>query len=1817
MRRFSLVLAVIGSFLQAADNSLVLHLKLNEGHGALAHDSSGREHHARLVNAQWVDAGLEGSAIRLTGENSYVELGAHEDFNFTQDFTLLLWMKVEKFEKHGLSLFVRGNYVKGWQTYVYKSYIAVSSRGLTEGVVCRRRFASGTRLSYPFTQVVITGKRIDDASTAISFYVNGEAGKTFTVGGQLPVSSHSLTIGKLASNEGVNFRGFIDEVKVYSRPLSAEEVKADYLKMGRGQASVRSVAPPPVTPAPAPAVTLPPLRKRRVAIFSPEADFPGTVIRDIDWFERELAGLGLQVTRLSAADLVRTEVLTGKRFDTLILPTANLPFEAEYSVYEYMAKGGNVVSVSCTPTTWKAGDDGKMTSKQHRRGWYAPFLIRHLDFPWAQRRVDQMVVLDPAAAGLVGNLLPATAGPYPQRRYSLVDRWDLHPVAAGRGGDTDVTDGENVFAAADLMLPLYRRANGEPTDCHVYRYYNSHLFGATLVELGAVGSALMSSDQGVNVLNAVLHLAESELPGENPSDYYERINRLHRAWSELGDVYVDALDALRDAAYFSHLVGSDGWRKLNRQSADTERRMNDLTRRKKAWDQALISGAPAADITRTALELVGDMASANRDFLALQQGADSARREAHPPDAVPVRSPYGELVVEGYLTLPTNLTMFRTWHFPAMKRIGVNLFSSRMHPWYTADEAIRRQMAGIARDLGFQYGVTATLKPSSGELRPSDGTVRDAAPKVYDHARAEQCVKRSLAAAKGLPAFRIGLAHETGLGLKYWGSQAVADYREYLTQEYTDIAALNRHWGSDHADFASIKLPTRKPVTPTEHAAWEHWRNLREAKFEEYLQTFHDLVKKHAPDLAVSGTVSTGSLQSPLYGVNFYNVTRYQDISGIDGTAVNPPKEWLYLDLTRKPVLTCEWGGLYQTKPLSYVNGKLWEELTGGCIGFNLWIWQFGNCQSNYVNFGGLSTLYGSRARATVSDARKIEHVILDGRRVDPEIGILFSQTSRVHDQGWGAKGGETTSAHAQAVTNYYAHFLKFHRSARVIAEEKVLEEDIGYLKLLIVPQAPFLSKAVQRKLIEYVMNGGKLMLEGRSGQFDNFGTRLDLLFRAGEIAPAHTVVREVTIGKSSWPTAEDDPVFAPTPLTGQARVLARFGSGPAVVSRPLGKGAIIVSGVAAGLKRYHFLQALLEVVWRDQGLTPRFALSDDATLLREWRHGSDTYLLMTSRTDQPGAVPLQIKVRGNCRIEDYLFGRDIDARFDGSYTTFDTLMANGGRVFRIPGGAPTNALVTWTPSRVAVGEDGAADDQSQITLPFDGRIYAATALVWGEYTFRNSTIASGIDPDQGETYLSISRGAEVQKKRILAGGDYYYRMRGKTFRVMCSANFYKFPFHSTVSIVETRTRPPDIACEMETQGTSVRVSSGLLRLTLEPGRGGRINDISLTDDQINQVASDGALSACTENVGGVPGPFADRPFKLTVVESSAAAVVLKLANDRPIERKTLQKTLTIRRGVAGFRYDLRCINRDERVVQPSFELRWHPELVIGGLADEPDMLVIPTPEGIRRMPYQANQSGRSFKPGADWAAVVDRSEKLAYVTTFRPEQVGRIYVWQDARFYDLEIFSPQRQVKTGESIDLNLGIYLLRGLSGLDVYRDGHGAQAALADNFDQKETIRFAVEVGSVYANIEPVTIVAGLRRDGHVITDFGGELSDTVAFDQPIARFLEANLGECPDGAYQVRVSITVANRPALLIEKELYLSGIERAEHLRYYEQCRTALESLAKAPPDGSDAAVFDLRVSLEEFRGEIATGRLDSATARRHELANAVAALRSAADKRQ
>ena len=156
----------------------------------------------------------------------------------------------------------------------------------------------------------------------------------------------------------------------------------------------------------------------------------------------------------------------------------------------------------------------------------------------------------------------------------------------------------------------------------------------------------------------------------------------------------------------------------------------------------------------------------------------------------------------------------------------------------------------------------------------------------------------------------------------------------------------------------------------------------------------------------------------------------------------------------------------------------MWQELAGGALGVEQHVWCFGDDSVNFVDPVNCPTIYGAVLHMALKDMRKLDHIILDGKRAVPEVGILFSQASRIHDQGWGWAGGSTSSNHMLAVSYYYKHFLTWGRSARVFAEEALVEGKMPFVKVLIVPQAEFLSDKVQKALLDYVKKGGQLIID-------------------------------------------------------------------------------------------------------------------------------------------------------------------------------------------------------------------------------------------------------------------------------------------------------------------------------------------------------------------------------------------------------------------------------------------------------------------------------------------------------------------------------------------------------------------------------------------------------------------------------------------------------------------------------------------------------------------------------------------------------------------
>ncbi len=224
MIRFVLITALCVMPLVAVDENIIAWWRFDEVSGAAVADSAG-SHDARVIGAaQWV-TGRHGNALSLS-DGAYVDAGTAPVFDLTSDCTVLCWIKTKP---------VSGG--TGWAGLVSK--YGPGSRGYDINLMTAPGvFEIGARGSSSIVGAKIGTAVFDDTwhHIGVVFRNNGfmlyqDGIRTAMKEGEwtaLP-SASSFLIGKRSGIDA--FQGVIDDVKVYSRALSAAEIAAEHVRM--------------------------------------------------------------------------------------------------------------------------------------------------------------------------------------------------------------------------------------------------------------------------------------------------------------------------------------------------------------------------------------------------------------------------------------------------------------------------------------------------------------------------------------------------------------------------------------------------------------------------------------------------------------------------------------------------------------------------------------------------------------------------------------------------------------------------------------------------------------------------------------------------------------------------------------------------------------------------------------------------------------------------------------------------------------------------------------------------------------------------------------------------------------------------------------------------------------------------------------------------------------------------------------------------------------------------------------------------------------------------------------------------------------------------------------------------------------------------------------------------------------------------------------------------------------------------------------------------------------------------------------------------
>ncbi len=210
---------------------LVGHWTFDEGEGAIARDVSGRDNHGTVMGGANWNKGIIGGALEFDGTDDFVSIPNESQFDIAGNITVSAWIRVESFTKPWQAIVTKGD--RAWRLHradtTKSAGFACSdlSREQTGDLLGNKVVADG---QWHHVAGVLDG-------TKMSIYVDGALDAWAASSPNISVNDYSVHIGANAQAEDRLFRGLIDDVRIYDRALTVDELHA-LVKSG-------GVAPPP------------------------------------------------------------------------------------------------------------------------------------------------------------------------------------------------------------------------------------------------------------------------------------------------------------------------------------------------------------------------------------------------------------------------------------------------------------------------------------------------------------------------------------------------------------------------------------------------------------------------------------------------------------------------------------------------------------------------------------------------------------------------------------------------------------------------------------------------------------------------------------------------------------------------------------------------------------------------------------------------------------------------------------------------------------------------------------------------------------------------------------------------------------------------------------------------------------------------------------------------------------------------------------------------------------------------------------------------------------------------------------------------------------------------------------------------------------------------------------------------------------------------------------------------------------------------------------------------------------------------------------
>lgn len=212
-------------------NAGILNFNFDTDEGGVVTDQSGNGNTGVVSGAVWTSAGYTSGAYVFDGAGDYIQATDSDSLDISGAFTISLWAKIAG--TSGVQGLVCKHNDAGDRAYAFyysadRLECQITSGGSSSSLYDFRMYNPNEFVSTNWNHLVVVWGGV--ANSGGQIYVNGnavdmEATVSTFVGTNIFNSSQPLRIGSRSDGNWF-LNGVVDEVQIYDRPLSSDEIKA-------------------------------------------------------------------------------------------------------------------------------------------------------------------------------------------------------------------------------------------------------------------------------------------------------------------------------------------------------------------------------------------------------------------------------------------------------------------------------------------------------------------------------------------------------------------------------------------------------------------------------------------------------------------------------------------------------------------------------------------------------------------------------------------------------------------------------------------------------------------------------------------------------------------------------------------------------------------------------------------------------------------------------------------------------------------------------------------------------------------------------------------------------------------------------------------------------------------------------------------------------------------------------------------------------------------------------------------------------------------------------------------------------------------------------------------------------------------------------------------------------------------------------------------------------------------------------------------------------------------------------------------------------